>query len=204
MMLKASMYAAIALMASASAQASSPVQAAGESPETVCATATADTDPGNFNYCVARDLWLQGKYARAEPKLVRAAELGSKPAQYLLGIAYFNGDGLTTDKPKGLAWLALSSDGTDRADYLGTFKSAYEQTSDEEHAKAEKVLKRLQEPNRNYIARSYASSSGLLRCGQTTTDVQLIGGCPGPTPFHSERMGPAPTIAVSSPPPRGR
>jgi len=202
MMLKASMYAAIALMASASAQASSPAQAAGESPDKICAAATADIDPVNFNYCSARDLWLQGKYARAEPKLVRAAGLGSKPAQYLLGIAYFNGDGLATDKPKGLAWLALSSDGTDRTDYLGTFRSAYEQTSSEEHARAEKILEGLQQHDGN-DARRKRVSSATLRCGNIPAIVQPLG-CSGPPPLVvSENMGPAPTQVLAGEHPRG-
>lgn len=83
--------------------------------------------PGDFNFCVARKLWMKGRTAQAEEYLKLAAGWGSKAAQQALGVAYFNGDGLRKDRALGLAWLELSAervDPTARALYESALRSA--------------------------------------------------------------------------------
>lgn len=69
--------------------------------------------PGDFNFCVARKFWMKGKTEQAEEYLKLAAGWGSKAAQQALGVAYFNGDGLSKNRALGLAWLELSAERAD-------------------------------------------------------------------------------------------
>jgi len=96
--------------------------------------------PGDFNFCVARKLWMNGKTAQAEEYLKLAAGWGSKAAQQALGVAYFNGDGLRKNRALGLAWLELSAeraDPTAQALYESALRSA--SGSEREQAQAEFV-----------------------------------------------------------------
>ncbi|MBP3984633.1 sel1 repeat family protein [Pseudoxanthomonas helianthi] len=96
-----------------------------------CNGATYQFLPGDFNYCVARKMWGRGNYKGAEELLLLAAGWGSKPAQHLLGIAYFNGDGLAKNRPAGLAWLGLAAE-RGNPTYLGVLKGAYAVASTDE------------------------------------------------------------------------
>lgn len=97
---------------------------------------------GGTDYCDARMQWMRGDVGAAERKMRRAATLNNVSAQYVLGVAYFNGDGVKKDRAYGLAWLALAAQsGTDH--HLGTFKSAYGKTSAEERSESEQILARL-------------------------------------------------------------
>lgn len=65
--------------------------------------------PGIYYYCVgARDL-ARGKGARGMGKLKIAADWGSKPAQFTMGVGYYNGDVVPQNRPLGLAWLGLAA-----------------------------------------------------------------------------------------------
>lgn len=153
-------------------------------------------DAGNRHFCNARVLWLAGDYAKAEPELLRAARMGNAPAQHALGLAYFNGDGLAANRPLGLAWLAMSSSSQDE-EYLGIFKSAYDNASSEEKAQANQQLDRLQRRYKATLARAEWSNA----CNRTPRESH-VAGCgrsDNPIPLSvSERMGPAPTQATAT------
>lgn len=94
--------------------------------------------PGIYYYCVgARDLALD-RNARGVSMLQIAAAWGSKPAQYTLGVGYFNGDVVSRDRPLGLAWLGLSAERKDPY-YLATFQSAWSKASPAERSRAEQL-----------------------------------------------------------------
>ena len=152
----------------------------------------ANATPGSDDYCDARALWLRGDFASAEQKLRRAASLNNAAAQYLLGVAYFNGDGVEQDRSYGLAWLAMATH-SNRQDHLGTFRSAYGKASDAERSRGQRILDRLQ---RQVESRTGASTkAGSLAFGIASSERM---GWPGPTMSQSERMGPAPSNVVSS------
>lgn len=111
--------------------------------------------PGDFNYCLAVRMWGKQKYQEAETLLLLAAGWGSKPAQYALGIAYFNGDGVAKNRPLGLAWLQLSAERGD-VNYTGMLGSANAAASPEEREAANVMLARLQDRYRDDVAASRA------------------------------------------------
>lgn len=89
-------------------RAQSPVEAAPLDVE--CNSAIYQFLPGEVNYCLGLKMWGRKNYRQGEAYFLLAAGWGSKPAQYALGIAYFNGDGVSVDRPLGLAWLRLSAE----------------------------------------------------------------------------------------------
>ena len=151
----------------------------------------ASTTPGSSDYCDARTLWLQGDFASAERKLRRAASLNNAAAQYLLGVAYFNGDGVDQDRSYGLAWLAMATH-SNRQDHLGTFRSAYGKASHAERSRGQRILDRLQ---RQVASRTGASIEARSRAFGIASSERM--GWPDPTMGRSERMGPAPSNVVS-------
>lgn len=157
-----------------------------------CDGTSVNLPAGSSDYCIARELWLKGDHAAAERRLRRAARLNNAPAQYLLGIASFNGDGLKLDRAQGLAWLAMASY-SGREDYLGTFRSAYWKASADERAQAQKILDRQQ---RQLAWRLLEDDGARGRERDLASSIAM--GWPGPTLIRSERMGPAPTNVIAA------
>lgn len=160
--------------------------------EDVACNEAGSAMPGSDDYCDARTLWLRGDFASAERKLRRAASLNNAAAQYLLGIAYFNGDGVPQDRSCGLAWLAMAAH-SNRQDYLGTFHSAYEKTSEAERSRGQQILDRLQ---RQVVSRARPSTRARNAVFDVASSERM--GWPGPAMGKSERMGPAPSNVLSS------
>lgn len=91
--------------------------------------------PGDYYFCSAARNYWSGHPGLARESLKNAAQWASKPAQYALGIMYFNGDRAEKNRPLGLAWLALAAERHDPA-YEPAFISAYKEVSPEELAQA--------------------------------------------------------------------
>jgi hypothetical protein len=89
--------------------------------------------PGEYYFCAAAQEFWSGHMGLARENLKDAARWASKPAQYALGVMYFNGDHAEKNRPLGLAWLALAAERHDPA-YEPTFISAYQQATPEELA----------------------------------------------------------------------
>ena len=98
--------------------------------------------PGVYYYCVgARDL-ANHRDARGVGKLKLAAAWGSKPAQFTLGVGYFNGDIVAQDRARGLAWLALASERRDPS-YQAVLQSAWQKATRSEQRRATALWKAL-------------------------------------------------------------
>jgi TPR repeat protein len=91
--------------------------------------------PGDYYFCRAAQHFWSGYQGLAIEALKEAARWGSKPAQYALGVMYFNGDRVPPNRPLGLAWLALSAERHTPV-YESTFVSAYGKLSAAERARA--------------------------------------------------------------------
>jgi hypothetical protein len=91
--------------------------------------------PGEYYFCAATQAFWSGRQDHAIEMMLDAARWGSKPAQYALGIMYFNGDRVAANRPLGLAWLALASERHD-PQYEPAFVSAYGKSSEQQRAQA--------------------------------------------------------------------
>jgi hypothetical protein len=98
--------------------------------------------PGEFNFCLAGRYFAQQRFRSAMEMLELAASWGKKPAQFALGLMYFNGQQVTADRPRGLAWLALAAE-RQRPRYLQVVKSAYEKATPAERRRAATLLAQL-------------------------------------------------------------
>lgn len=98
--------------------------------------------PGAFDYCVATRHWTRGRYGEGVDMLQRAAALGNKDAQLALGVAYFNGDHVATNRPLGLAWLGLAAERKE-ARPLQLLHSAYGKASSEERRQAQVLMEAM-------------------------------------------------------------
>lgn len=92
--------------------------------------------PGEYYFCAAIRDFDHGHNSRARERLRDAAHWASKPAQYILGLMYFNGDEGPADRPLGVAWLALASERHDPR-FEPAFAKAFLQLSPEERAQAD-------------------------------------------------------------------
>lgn len=98
--------------------------------------------PGDYYFCSAARNYWSGNEGLAREGLKDAARWASKPAQYALGVMYFNGDHAVKNRPLGLAWLAIAAERHDPS-YEPTFISAYQQVTPEELAQANAYWKDL-------------------------------------------------------------
>lgn len=76
-----------------------------------CPTALESILPGDYYACEARAASGRQNYRKMVEMLEEAAYWANKDAQYVLGLAYFNGDtDVPQNRPLGLAWLALAAE----------------------------------------------------------------------------------------------
>lgn len=107
-----------------------------------CPTSLERFLPGDYYFCdAARNFW-SGHDGLARENLKDAAAWASKPAQYALGVMYFNGDHAERNRPLGLAWLALAVE-RHNPEYEPVFVDAYRRVSPEEMEQANAYWKDL-------------------------------------------------------------
>jgi hypothetical protein len=129
--------------------------------------------PGEYYFCEATRQFWTGRDALARENLKDAAAWASKPAQYALGVMYFNGDHAEANRPLGVAWLALAAERHDPR-YEPVFVSAYRALSPGEKAQADAYWNDMKTTyaddfaaarasrrfDREYQARAWATSFG--------------------------------------------
>ncbi|MGN2248854.1 hypothetical protein ACFWZ1_02110 [Frateuria sp. GZRe14] len=91
--------------------------------------------PGIYYYCVGARELANHRDGRGVDMLKLAAAWGSKPAQFTLGVGYFNGDIVARDRARGLAWLGLAAERRDPS-YQAVLRSAWQQATPGEQARA--------------------------------------------------------------------
>jgi len=91
--------------------------------------------PGVYYYCAGARKLALGHYASGLSLLEVAAAWGSKPAQFTLGVAHFNGDVAQRNRPLGLAWLGLAAERNDPS-YQAVFQSAWGKATRAERTRA--------------------------------------------------------------------
>lgn len=134
-----------------SATAASAADTAPASPKEVirqtvryCATGLERLLPGEYYFCAAIRDFGKGHNDLAAARLRDAAFWASKPAQYILGLMYYNGDEGRVNRPLGVAWLAIAAERHDPK-YEAAFARAYLESTPDERAQANTYWRELRE-----------------------------------------------------------
>lgn len=98
--------------------------------------------PGDYNFCRGAVAMRKGDQAEVVSRMRAAAAWGDKSAQKVLGLVYFNGEGVTQNRPLGLAWLALSTERKE-PENLGLFNSAYAKATPEQKTQANVLYRQM-------------------------------------------------------------
>jgi len=98
--------------------------------------------PGVANFQKGLDLYKKGQASAAIDAWQTAASWAMKDAQYNLGLAYFKGNGVAADRPRGLAWLALAAERKNPR-LQASLATAWDSASDAEHQQANAIWREL-------------------------------------------------------------
>ncbi|WP_146742364.1 sel1 repeat family protein [Oleiagrimonas sp. MCCC 1A03011] len=99
--------------------------------------------PGYTAYCHGMNKWHAGRYQQGLDDLKRSAGWASKNAQYALGLIYFNGHHVPTDRARGLAWLLLSAERQTPRLFKNVAAVAFKVASPQQRAQAMKLYRQL-------------------------------------------------------------
>lgn len=130
--------------------------------------------PGEYYFCAAARDFGRGRTTRATARLHDAAHWASKPAQYILGLMYFNGDEGPANRPLGVAWLALAAERHD-PHFEGAFIRAYRESTPAERAQADVYWRDLRKDNGDLVAGTRAHRR-YLAAMRDITAVSIFGG----------------------------
>jgi Sel1 repeat-containing protein len=98
--------------------------------------------PGLYYFHKGSEYSERGESESAMHAWELAAQWAVKEAQYNLGIAYFKGQGVPADRPRGLAWLALAAERKD-APFEESLAAAWDEASSEERDRANALWREL-------------------------------------------------------------
>lgn len=107
--------------------------------------------PGQYYFCAAARDFARGHTSRATARLQDASHWASKPAQYILGLMFFNGDEGPANRPLGVAWLALSAERHDPR-FEAAFVQAYMECTPTERAQANVYWQKLRAEHSDLVA----------------------------------------------------
>ena len=98
--------------------------------------------PGVSFFQKGLDAYRKGQHAAAIDAWQASASWAMKDAQYNLGLAYFKGIGVAADRPRGLAWLALSAERKNPT-MQTSLAAAWDGATDAEHQQANAIWRDL-------------------------------------------------------------
>lgn len=98
--------------------------------------------PGVSFFQKGLDAYRKGRHAAAIDAWQASASWAMKDAQYNLGLAYFKGIGVAADRPRGLAWLALSAERKNPT-MQASLAAAWDGATDAEHQQANAIWRDL-------------------------------------------------------------
>ncbi|NII09719.1 hypothetical protein HBF24_03365 [Oleiagrimonas sp. C23AA] len=158
--------------------------------------------PGAYYSCEAKRDLKQGHTRRAVSRLREAAYWGDKPAQYLLGVANYNGElGLPADKAKGLVWLGLAAE-RDQHPYMEHFAAARARASASEVASANALWKQMYHRYGDKYAarraqRKYEQYIEQVRNAEASGGTAIVRGASPPSIMGDAGLGGANSLAMN-------
>ncbi len=111
--------------------------------------------PGETFFYRAANAAAKGNHEFAAEMYRVSASWAYKPAQYDLGVMYFNGEGVPVDHALGMAWLALAAERDEDKDYGAARDLAYTKMSGAEFERANELWRDLR--------KTYGDDVALMR-----------------------------------------
>lgn len=108
--------------------------------------------PGSSNYCLGIRYWENGSYQRGLKLLKLAAGWANKDAQYALGLIYFNGHHVATNRALGVAWLTLANERQADPQIALAARSVVEQAQPRENRRAKHLLQQMRKKYSDAVA----------------------------------------------------
>lgn len=134
-------------------------------------TPESDGRPGVQDYQAGMHAYNHEDYRHAVYMLKVAASWGYKPAEYNLGVMYFQGDGVPADRPLGAAWLVLAAESGDPR-YMAARDWAITALSSTEFARTDELWGQLKETYGDKVASRRAKAQwAFVKANQTGTRV---------------------------------
>lgn len=134
-------------------------------------TPDSDGRPGVQFYAQGMYAFHQRDYRHAVQQLQVAASWAYKPAEYNLGVMYFQGEGVPVNRPLGAAWMFLAAErGTPT--YVAARHMIVTSLDDEERAKAFALLQGMEKTYGDKVALRRAKAQwAFAKASETGTRV---------------------------------
>jgi hypothetical protein len=139
-----------------------------------CAQGLERLLPGDYYFCAAARDISRGHDSLGRERLRDAAHWASKPAQYVLGLMYYNGDEGPSNRPLGIAWLALAAERHDPR-FEPAFAEAFAHATPEERAQANVYWLKMREEFGDPVAGRRARRRFLAEM-RNITAISVFGG----------------------------
>lgn len=138
-------------------------------------TPEEDGRPGQYYFYRAVDAVKRKQFRFAIDMYETSASWAYKPAEYNLAVMYLNGEGVSVDKPRAMAWVALAAERND-AEYIEARELIYAQLTSEEFAKANEIWREIKTTYGDAIALERAKARwAQVKAGITGSRVGGIG-----------------------------
>lgn len=134
-------------------------------------TPESDGRPGVKAYKEGMIAYTRKDYAHAVHMLKVAASWAYKPAEYNLGVMYFEGQGVPVDRPLGAAWLVLAAERGDPR-YIAARDVVITSLSDAQFAQTDELWSQLNQTYGDKVALRRAKAQwAFVKTNQTGTRV---------------------------------
>jgi Sel1 repeat len=132
------------------------LRGAGNTPE-------ADGRPGEYYFIKGADAFRKHEYEFAIEMYRVAASWAYKPAEYNLGVMYARGQGVDTDLPRALAWMALAAERNEKH-YVDAREAIYAAMTREQFDQANVIWRDLKQ--------TYGDEVALVRAKRRWAEVK--------------------------------
>ena len=129
--------------------------------------------PGVANFRKGLDLYKKGQASAAIDAWQTSASWAMKDAQYSLGLAYFKGNGVAADRPRGLAWLALAAERKNPT-MQASLAAAWDSATESEHQQANALWRELKKQYGDEIALPKAKKRFETESGQIPDNQRIV------------------------------
>jgi hypothetical protein len=160
-------------------------------------TPEADARPGEVFYLQAAEAFRKHDYVLAEHLYEVSASWAFKPAQYNLGVMYARGQGVQTDLPRAMAWMALASERGD-PHYVEAREAVYALLSKEQFDEANVLWREMKKTYGDEVALRRAKARwAQVKAGMTGSRVGSAGNLSVGVPNQNGGVTQGPKIVVA-------